>query len=162
MGGAAPLPFILLLLYRKPHRDNRPLADGAVQLDGRAQNQRRVLDDGQSQTGAANLLGVALVHPVKPLKHLWQILLRDALEQTSSELPLHLPSALNERLRLLGADKPRLPPVARHLLPLKKAVIHQSFHVHGDNTRFVPAHTADVLRRVVLGIVGEKEQNIHR
>ena len=45
---------------------------------------------------------------------------------------------------------------------VKKAVIHQSFHVHGDDTRFVPAHAADVLRRVVLGIVGEKEQNIHR
>jgi len=33
MGGAPPLPFILLFLHGEPHRDDRPLADGAVQLD---------------------------------------------------------------------------------------------------------------------------------
>ena len=37
-----------------------------------------MLDDGQSQAGAADLLGVALVHPVKPLEHPLLMLRADA------------------------------------------------------------------------------------
>ena len=37
-----------------------------------------MLDDGQSQARAANLLGMALIHPVEPLKHPVLVLSGDA------------------------------------------------------------------------------------
>ena len=47
-------------------------------MDGAAQILHRVLDDGQSQTGAAAGSGMALVHPVEPLEHPALMLRRDA------------------------------------------------------------------------------------
>ena len=57
-GGALPLP--------------------AVQLHGAVVISHGVLDDGQTQSRAAGGLGVALVHPVEPLKHAALVLRRDA------------------------------------------------------------------------------------
>ena len=46
-------------------------------LNGAAPVLDGVLDDGQTQSGAAHLPGAHLVHPVEPVEHMGQILIRD-------------------------------------------------------------------------------------
>lgn len=52
-------------LIRKADPDGRALAQGAVQVDAGVVEGGGVFDDGQPQAGAADLAGVAFVHPVE-------------------------------------------------------------------------------------------------
>ena len=52
---------------RENDRDRRAAARLALQLHPGVMELRAVLDDGQTQTRAAHLFAVALIHPVEPL-----------------------------------------------------------------------------------------------
>ena len=67
-----------LLRPRENHPDSSAYTLLTLDLQIGFQIIGAVLNDGKTQTGATQLLGVALVHPIKPLEHPTQLLLRDA------------------------------------------------------------------------------------
>ncbi len=76
-------PYSLRLLVRRSffgqrHRNDSPLSRLAFQMGGAVVICNGVLDDGQPQPRAADGPGVALIHPVEPLKDPALIPLRDA------------------------------------------------------------------------------------
>ena len=64
--------------FSERHRDGRALARRALELELRAVILRRVLDDGQAEARPADLAGMALIDPIKPLKDAFLMRLRDS------------------------------------------------------------------------------------
>lgn len=67
-----------LRLHWECYCDCCTASDFAVHLNMGVMDHRRVLDDGQAQSGAAHFLGMALIHPIEPLKNAIQMLMGDA------------------------------------------------------------------------------------
>ena len=66
------------VLFRKSNGNGGSFVRLALELHGGFVEAGGVLDDGQAQTAAADLAGVAFVHPIETLEHPALILRRDA------------------------------------------------------------------------------------